>query len=300
MEWLNYHHLLYFWTVAKHGSITAACRELRLRQPTVSTQLHALEESLGVKLLNRSGKSLVPTEQGMLVLRYAEQIFNTGRELLDVIKDRKPSGTVHLVVGVADVLPKQVAYKLLEPIYEMKDPHHIFCQENSPEILLADLALHKLDLVLSDAPVPNNINIKAYSHLLGESGVALYGQPALLESLRKSKKTSLTSAPLLLPTNNTSLRRHVDQWLAEHDEHPTIVGEFDDSALLKIFGQAGKGLFPAPTVIEKEIKLQYGVERYCELDGIKERFYVISVARQIRHPSVLAICKGALHSLELR
>jgi LysR family transcriptional activator of nhaA len=293
MEWLNYHHLLYFWTVARHGSITSACRELKLRQPTISSQLKTFEDNLGVRLFKREGKKLVPTEQGNLVLRYAEQIFNTGRELVEVVKERSSASKIQLVVGIADVLPKRVAYKLIEPIFALKETHHLTCIENSPEQLLADLALHKLDVVLSDAPVPTHINIKAYSHLLGESSIALFASKNLLPATEFQHLTDLNNRPLLLPTPNTMLRRAIDQWLDERELRPTIVGEFDDSALLEIFGQSGKGIFPAPTVLETEIKQRYNVDKLCEIEGVKERFYALSLARQIRHPSVLAICNAA-------
>lgn len=293
MEWLNYHHLLYFWTVAREGSVTKASEILGLAQPTVSGQLKALEESLDEKLFARSGRRLVLTDVGRVVYRYADEIFSLGRELQSTLKDRPTGRPVRFSVGVADVVPKLVAYRLLLPALTLPEPVHVVCREDKPERLLAELGVHSLDLVLSDAPVSPGVSVKAYSHLLGETPVAFFGNEALAASYRRGFPASLQGAPLLMPTENTTLRRSLDQWLEQQQIRPHVVGEFEDSALLKVFGQAGKGLFPAPAVIEDEVLEQYGVKLVGRVESVKERFYAISVERRIKHPAVLAISEAA-------
>jgi LysR family transcriptional activator of nhaA len=297
MEWLNYHHLLYFWVVAREGSVTRASEQLGLAQPTVSGQLKALEDSLGEKLFARVGRRLVLTDVGRVVYRYAEEIFSLGRELQDTLKDRPTGRPVRLTVGVADAVPKLVAYRLLLPALSLPEPVHVTCREDRPERLLAELGVHALDLVLSDAPVAPGIMVKAYSHLLGETEVAFFGTEPLAAAHRRGFPHSLDGAPLLLPTENTSLRRSIEQWLDHERIRPRIVGEFEDSALLKVFGQAGKGLFPAPAVIEAEVRGQYDVRLVGRVPGVKERFYAISAERRLKNPAVVAICEAARQKL---
>lgn len=293
MEWLNYHHLFYFWTVAREGSIAKACEKLRLAQPTISGQLRMLEEDLGAKLFKRAGRGLVLTEVGHLVNRYAEEIFSLGREIKEVVKGGQPERSPRLVVGVTEVLPKLVAYRLLEPALQGADPIQLICWEGKLEILLAELAIHKLDIVLADAPMPPMLGIRAYSHLLVESGVSIMAPPHTAPKYRRRFPQSLKGAPFLLPTDNTVLRRSLEHWFATHDIHPKVVGEFEDSALLKAFGQAGCGIFAIPTLIVAEVQRQYRVQLIGHVPTIRERFYAISIERRIKHPAVRAISEAA-------
>lgn len=297
MEWLNYHHLLYFWLVAREGSLARASAELRLAQSTISGQIRALERSLGEKLFSRSGRKLVLTEMGRVVYRYADEIFTLGRELGDAVRGRPLKRPMSLMVGVADVVPKLVAQRLLEPALKLPEPVHLVCREDKPEPLLADLAVHNLDIVISDSPVNPSIRVRAFNHLLGECGVLLFGTPKLAASYRRGFPKSLNGAPLILPTENTTLRRSLDQWFALRDIHPRVVGEFEDSALLNVFGQAGMGLFPVSSVIANETRRQYQVRAVGKLDDVRERFYAISVDRKLKHPAVIAISQEARQKL---
>jgi LysR family transcriptional activator of nhaA len=298
VEWLNYHHLLYFWTVAREGSIARACERLHLAQPTISAQIRALEKSLGEPLFERSGRRLVLTEVGRLVYRYADEIFTLGRELRDTIKGRPVGGRpLRLRVGVADALPKQVAYRLLEPALRLDEPLQIICFEGKPDSLLADLALHALDIVLSDTPLGPGAKVRAFSHQLGECGVTVMGTPAVIQRLQGEFPASLNDAPMLLPTDNTTLRRSLEQWFDGLGLRPRIVAEFEDTALLKVFGQAGLGLFVIPSVVEAEVRQQYQVEVVGRTEAIRERFYAISIERKLKHPAVLAISEVARREL---
>ncbi|MGD9763185.1 MAG: transcriptional activator NhaR [Candidatus Binatia bacterium] len=293
MEWLNYHHLLYFWTVARTGSVSAASAELRLAQPTISGQLRLLEDTLGEKLFHRMGRRLELTEMGRVVYRYADEIFSLGRELQDVVRGRPTGRPVRLAVGVADQVPKLIAYRLIEPALKLPEPVRIVCREDKPERLLTELAVHELDVVLTDAPVPASVKVKAFSHLLGECGVSIFGAQALAAAHRRNFPRSLDGAPCLLPTENTSLRRALDQWFHAQGIRPDVISEFEDSALLAAFGERGVGLFPAPTAIEQEIKDQYGLTLIGRIDQVRERFYAISAERRLTHPAVLAISHAA-------
>jgi len=297
MEWLNYHHLLYFWTVVREGSASAASRKLRVAQPTVSEQLKTLEEMLGLELFSRSGGKLVLTEDGAHVYRYADEIFTLGQELQDSLSGRPAQRTPRLMVGITDSVPKLVASRLLEPVLRLKDEVRIICHENTQERLLAELAVHALDVVVADAPVASDSGVRAYSHLLGDSGVTLFAPREQAERLRRHFPKSLQGVSLLLPTENNSLRRALMQWLADADIQPRIRGEFQDSALLKAFGQLGAGVFPGPTLIEQEIQRQYGVEVVGRVDEVRERFYAITVERRLHHPAVQAIYRAAREEL---
>jgi len=297
MEWLNYHHLFYFWTIARVGSVTRASSELRLAQPTVSAQLRALESSLGADLFVRTGRTLRLTEAGEFVFRYADQIFSLGRELMDGVRAGTGSAPARLVVGVVDGLPKMVAYRLLEPALAGDQQIRLVCTQGPSERLLADLAVHAVDLVLTDAPVGHTIKVKAFNHLLGECGVTLFGSRQLAAAYRRGFPRSLDGAPLLLPSESTVLRRAMQQWLEENNIRPSVVHEIHDSALLKVLGQAGIGLFVAPTAVEGEVCRQCGVRVVGRIDTIRERFYAISTERKVRHPSVVAICEAARREL---
>jgi LysR family transcriptional activator of nhaA len=292
VDWLNYHHLYYFWTVARTGSIVRASRELRLSQPTISNQLKALERALGHKLFDRQGRALVLTDVGRTAMRYADDIFRTGRELSQALKGQPGEDRLRLVVGVADVIPKLVAERLLQSALTASRDLSLSCREGPLPQLLAALALHEIDVVLSDRPAPEDIKVKAFSHLLGECGITFLA-PARLAELKKSFPASLDGAPVLLPAAETALRRSLDEWFEAQGVRPAVAGEFDDSALLTAFGARGLGFFAAPSVIEKEICRQYDVDTVGRTEEIRERFYAISVERRLRHPAVVAIADAA-------
>ena len=289
MEWLNYHHLLYFWTVVKEGSVVRAAESLRLSQPTVSTQVRTLEQQLGVRLFTKEGRRLVPTEAGLQVFRYADEMFSIGREMLSTIKSGGGGRPVRFVVGVTDVLSKLIAYRLLSPALRLPDPVRILCREDRVERLLASLALHEVDLVLSDTPVPPHVRVQAYSHLLGQSSVTLFARPPLAGRLRKRFPAALTGAPLLWPGEGTVLRRQLDDWIQREGVRPKIVGEFDDSALMKAFGEHGAGAFAAPSILTSELRRHHGVVPVAVIPEVHERYYAISAERRIKHPAVVAI-----------
>ena len=297
MEWLNYHHLLYFWVVAKEGTIAAACKELNLAQPTISAQLRTLERSLGEKLFTRVGRNLALTETGRVVYRYADEIFSIGRELMDTLKGRPTDRPLRLTVGVADVLPKLVAYRLLEPALHLPEQVQLVCHEGSPSELLTRLAIYELDLVLCDSPIGPDVKVRAFNHLLGECGVTIFGTKDLATKYRRRFPKSLDGAPFIIPTANTALRRALEHWFDSEDLRLSVFGEFEDSALLKVFGQAGVGLFAAPTVIEKEVQRQYSVKVVGRLESVRERFYAITVEKKVKHPAVLAIADEARQKL---
>jgi LysR family transcriptional activator of nhaA len=297
LEWLNYHHLLYFWVVAREGSIARATRQLRLAQPTISGQIRTLEAQLGEKLFQRQGRRLVLTEVGRVAFRYADEIFGLGRELMDTVKGRPTGQPVRFSVGVADVVPKLIAHRLLEPALALPDRVRIVCLEDRTDRLLAELALHALDLVISDAPIGPHVNVRAFNHLLGECGVSFFAAPKRAAALRRRFPHSLDGAPMLVPSEGATLRRSLDQWLEAAGLRPRVVAEFDDSALLKAFAQAGHGVFAGASAIEGEICAQYGVRVVGRVDALRERFYAISVERKLKHPAVLAITEAARSAL---
>ncbi len=297
VQWLNYHHLLYFWTVARDGSVTRASEKLHLSQPTISNQLRSLERSLGEKLFSKTGRNLVLTETGRNVYRYADEIFSLGRDLMDSVRGRPTSRPARLLVGVVEALPKLIAYRLVEPALQLPEPVQVVCLEDKSERLLAELSLHALDVVLSDAPVPPGVEVRAFNHLLGECGVTIFGTPSLAPAHRRRFPRSLDGAPFLLPRHNSALRSALDQWFDSEGIRPLIRGEFDDSALLKAFGHAGVGLFAAPSAIEDPVRRQYGVQVVGRIDAVRERFYAISVERKLKHPAVVAISAAARQRL---
>ena len=293
MEWLNYHHLLYFWMVGREGSVARASEELRLAQPTISGQIRMLEEQLGEKLFRRSGRNLVLTDVGRLVFDYADQIFTLGRELLDAVKDRPTGRPRRFQVGVSDEVSKILAYRFLQPALTGPTPVHIVCREGPLDRLLADLATHALDLVLADTPISPTVKVKVYTHPLGDSAVSVYATPKLASAYRARFPQSLEGAPFLLPTESKTLRRSLEHWFDREGVRPQIVGEFDDSALLKTFAQAGTGLFAAPTVVEAEVIRQYSVSVVGRIDTVRERYYAFSVERRLKHPAVVAVSQVA-------
>lgn len=297
MEWLNYHHLLYFWTVAREGSVARACEQLHLAQPTISAQIRSLEESLGAKLFAREGRGLALTDTGRVVYRYADEIFSLGREMRDTLRGRPTGRALRLAVGVADVLPKLVAYRLLEPALRLPEAVQIVCTDGKPDELLGELARHKLDIVLSDAPLGPGAKVRAFNHQLGECGVSVLGSAALAKAHGGAFPESLDGARFLLPTEGTALRRSLDHWFDARGLRPVVAAEFEDSALLKAFGQAGAGLFVVPSVIEVEVCRQYQVEPLGRIEAVRERFYAISVERRLKHPAVVAISEAARREL---
>ena len=294
MDWLNYHHLLYFWTVVREGGVSAAARKLRLSQPTVSAQVKLLEDTLGEKLFERQGRRLMLTDVGRLVYRYADEIFGIGRELIETLKGRPSAGRpLPLSVGVANAVPKLIVHRLLEPAVSAAQPVHLVCREDSTEALLGELASHALDVVITDRPAPAHVHVKVFSHLLGESDISFFAAGPLVSKLRRGFPRSLDAAAMLLPTPSTALRRALDQWFETHGLHPTIVAEFDDSALMTAFGQAGNLAFPAPTAIAGEITRQYRARPIGRIKAVRERYYAISAERRLKHPGVLAITTAA-------
>ncbi|HEU5059616.1 MAG TPA: transcriptional activator NhaR [Kofleriaceae bacterium] len=293
MEWINYHHLRYFWLVAREGGLVPAGKLLRVSHPTLSAQIHALEDQLGEKLFTRVGRKLALTELGRVVYRYADEIFTLGREMIDAVKDRSTGRPLRLQVGVADVVPKLVVRRLLEPALHLAEPVRIVCHEGPLDRLLVDLAGHTLDIVISDAPVPSGSSVRAFNHLLGETEVSFFAVAELARRHRRGFPRSLDRAPMLLPLETLTLRRSLDQWFDRNGVAPEVVAEFADSALLKEFGADGLGIFAAPSAVAKEVRRQYGVERVGTTDGVRERFYAISVERRLKHPAVVAISAGA-------
>lgn len=293
MDWLNYHHLYYFWAVVRHGSLTAASSRLRLAPSTISAQLGKLEEALGGKLFNRVGRNLEPTDLGRLVFRYADEIFSIGREMVDTVRGQTLAGSLSLRVGVLNVLPKLIASKLLEPALKLAVQVRLICFEDKEEALLAELAVHNIDVVLSDSPIRSGLNVKAYSHLLGESGIVFFAAKKFTDTLSADFPQSLDGTPMLLPMELTALRGSLDQWFNSLGIKPVIAGEFDDSALIKVLGQEGHGVFVSPRVIESEVLRQYQVQVVGRTDAVKERYYAISIERIIKHPAVVAITDGA-------
>lgn len=293
MEWVNYHHLLYFWLVAREGSLARASAELRLAQSTVSKQVHQLEDMLGHALFTKSGRRLVLTESGRVVFHYADEIFGLGREMLDTLRDRPIGKPLRVTVGIADVVPKLVAERVLAPALAAAGPLRLICREGKPDRLLADLALHEFDVILTDAPADPGVKVRAFSHLLGESDIGFFGSRDLARKCRRGFPGSLAKAPLLLPTENTVLRRSLDQWLEGEGIRADVVCELEDSALLNVFGMRGVGVFPASMVVAKEVEAQYGVRFIGRVPAVSERLYAVTVERRIKHPAVVAICEAA-------
>lgn len=293
MEWLNYHHLLYFWTVAREGGVSRAATKLRLAQPTVSGQIRALEQSLGEKLFVRQGRTLALTEVGKVAFRYADEMFSIGQDLLNAVKGRPTGRPLCLNVGVAEVVPKLLAHKLLESALRMETPVRLVCWEGKTRTLLADLANHELDIVLSDTPVPPTVKVQAHSHLLAESSTVMFATPTLAHRMRGRFPASLSGMPMLLPTRNTTLRRALDDWFAARRLDPLIVGEFEDSATMKAFGQAGHGIFPGAAVMRGEIIRQYRVRMVGRMEDVRQRFYGHTVERRLRHPAIIAMSERA-------
>jgi len=286
---LNYQHLLYFWSVVRTGSLTRACDELALSAPTISAQLRTLEARLGEKLLTKSGRTLVPTEVGRLVYGYADEIFGLGRDLVDALEHRPTRRPLRFVVGVDDVVPKEIAHRLLKPTLGLGRPVRLVCREGTLERLVADLAAHEIDLVLSDSPVTPSLNVRAYSHKLGTCEESWMAAPALAKTLRRGFPGSLDGAPVLLPTDDTAIRRALDQWLDKQKVRPLLLAEFEDYGLLREFARASTGFAPVPAVLREQFRREYGFSHIGPAQGVEAQFFAISLERQIKHPAVTAI-----------
>jgi LysR family transcriptional activator of nhaA len=298
MEWLNYHHLLYFWTVAKEGSIAKASRELRLAHPTISAQIHRLEDVFGEKLFVRKGRNLELTDMGRVAYRYADEIFSLGRELTDTLKGKASGRPIQVVVGLSDALSKSIVHRILEPAFKMDEQVTVICREDrSTEDFLAELAVHALDVLLSDAPIGPGSAVRAFNHLLGECGTAFFAAPKLARTCRRSFPSSLDGLPFLMPGRNSTLRRGLEQWFEAQGIRPRVVGEMDDAALTKVLGEAGVGVFAAPDVVDEDTRERYKVVLAGEAKEIRQRFYAISVERKLKNPAVVAICERARDTL---
>lgn len=296
MRNLNYNHLYYFWVVAREGSIAKASEILFLTPQTVSGQIRILESHLGEKLFTKAGRNLMLTDFGHTLFQYAEDIFKLGSELLDLINGRTNTGQLIFRVGISDHIPKPIAYKIIEPALRTKRPTRIICHEGKIDDLVGELSIHKLDLVLAGNPVNPNLSVRVYNHLLGQSGVSFFASPGTSDQ-RRAFPDLLRGAPMLVPTTDSVMRRSLEKWFEEEDIHPKITGEFDDGALMMAFGQAGAGIFAAPSVIKNEIRRQYKVDILGSTDRISEDYYAITAERKLKHPLILAVHDAAQSQL---
>jgi LysR family transcriptional activator of nhaA len=290
---LNYQHLLYFWTVVRSGSIARACEELHLSAPAISAQLKTFEARLGEKLLVKSGRTLVPTEAGRIVYGYADEIFGLGRDLLSALAQRPTDRPLRLVAGIDDVFPKELACRLLDPALKIEQPVRLICREGTLERLVIALAAREVDVVLSDAPASPNLDVRAYNHALGQCGVLWMAPSAIARKLARGFPGSLNGARVLLPTDDTAIRRSLDQWLDRYDARPTVAGEFEDYALLREFARAGHGIAPVPEVLAARFHGRYGFAAVGRAEGVEAQFFAISLERKIRHPALAAIAENA-------
>ncbi len=295
---MNYKHLHYFMQVAKTGSVLGASERLHVTPQTISGQIQLLEDQLGSPLFSKSGRGLVLTEAGRLALGYAEDIFSLGAELEQAVREHPNNRpALEFRIGVADALPKPIAYRLVEPATRLEEPVRLVCREWKLDNLLAELALHRLDLVLSDAPIPPSVSVKAFSHQLGSSGLTFFAAPAMADRYRADFPGNLEGTPMLMPAQDSATGQKLQSWFQARALHPHIVGEFDDSALAMEFGRRGLGLFVAPTVLADDIAHQFGVAAIGPADGITVEYFAISVERRITHPCVVAITRSARQAL---
>lgn len=297
MSNLNFKHLRYFWMVGKTGSIARAAEQMHLTPQSISGQLSEFAETLGVELFRRSGRKLELTDTGRRILSYAETIFNTGDELLDIVRDQSLKTAVAFRVGCADSVSKLIACKLVEPALSLAEPLRLICREGRLASLLADLAVHRLDLIIADRPMPAHLSVKGYNHLLGESGLSVFATSGLAATLTGEFPACLDRAPLLLPGEDFAIHHKLLQWLANQRLRPRIVGEFDDSAMMKAFGQSGAGAFFAPTVIARQVCEQHAVVELGLVPGLVEQVYAITTERRMSHPATLAISQMARREL---
>ena len=297
MRPLNFRHLHSFWAAAREGGVTAAAEALHVSQPAVSAQIKKLERSLGHELFDRSGRSVELTPEGRVVLDYADEIFRLGRELQETVHGRLEGRPLRLRVGVADTIPKLVALHLIEPAFGLSDPVRLLVREDRTDRLLAQLATHDLDLVLADMPIPPNVNVQAFNHVLGESAIEILAPPLMAHRLRDRFPESLDGEPFLMPTQGYTLRRSLEEWFDRHDVRPLVVAEIQDSALIKAFAEDGAGAFAAPSIIADEIREKYAVEPLGRAEGVSERFFAITASRRLKHPAVVAISEDSKREL---
>lgn len=297
MRHLNYTHLLYFWTVAREGSIARASEVLHLTPQTISGQLKLLEQAVGEPLFERVGRGLALTDTGQVVNQYADEIFMLGAELTQRVKSSQALIPTTLNVGIVNSIPKLIALRVIEPALSMEDPVKVVCREGDLDRLLGELAVHRLDLVISDRPIPTGTNVKAYNHPLGESHISFFAHRSIARKYQKRFPQSLDGAPMLLPIQGSPLRRGLDDWFDSIDISPLIMAEFDDSALLKAFGEAAIGVYPAPAAIAEEVASMYHSVELGAVENIRESFYAISPERKLKHPAVLQITEHARATL---
>ena len=293
MEFLNYHHLRYFWTVAKEGGLTKAAAKLHVSQPTISAQIHELESVLGEKLFRRAGRNLALTDTGQQVLSYAEEIFSLGQDLVNAVKQRPTTRPLRLNLGVADALPKLVSYRIIEPIFRLPQPVQVCCSETNVSDMLLELAAYRLDIVLADEPASSGVTSRVFNHFLGESGVTLCAMPVLATRLRRGFPKSLNGAPALLPMQNSGLRRSLEKWFHAVGVRPRLVGEFYDPAFVNALAIHGLGFMTVPTVVVKEVVHRFGFRVIGQTDECQQQFYAITPERKLTHPAVAAITSGA-------
>lgn len=293
LQSLNFAHLLYFWTVARDGSISSACERLHVSQPTISMQIRKLEKTLGHRLFDRTGRSLVLTDVGRTVFEYADEMFSLGRELLGTLRGLPGKHTGRLHVGIPTFLPKLITYRLLEPVLQMSPPVQLVCHEAEFDELVSGLARHRFDVILTDTPLHAAAGNRCYSHALGECDIAFCGAASLARRYRHGFPNSLRDAPLLLPSGVTEMRRVLDRWFDQRSFDPRIVAEFDDSALMKEFGGGGSGLFPVPMAVLAEVERQYGVELVAQLTKVRVQYFVVTSQRKLTHPATQLIVQTA-------
>lgn len=296
---VNFKHLHYFWVAAKAGGVVRAGEQLHTTPQTLSGQIKLLEDRLGRRLFRKSGRNLELTDDGRVALRYADEIFGLGSELEAAMRERRSGGqqVLEFRVGIEDAVAKSVAYKLLEPALALAEPMRLICTEGHFDDLLAQLALHRMDLVIADEPLPRRLAVKAYNHALGSSSMSFFCAPALERRLHGPFPDCLNGTPMLIPGARSTVRSQFESWLTLHGLRPRVVAEFDDGALMKAFGREGRGVFISPTVVEQETCAQYGVQIIGRSDDLLEQFYAISVERRISHPGVAAITQAARGSL---
>lgn len=290
---LNFKHLHYFLAVAKYGGVNRAAERLHLTPQTLSGQIGQFEQRLGTSLFHREGRRMELSSTGKLALSYAEEIFHVSAELEALLRGGPRDPAIPFRVGIADVVPKSIAHQLLAPVLTLAEPIRLICREDRLERLLADLAIHRLDMVLADRPMPPGLDVKGYSHPLGECGVAFFATPDLAARLGKDFPACLDGAPMLVPGEDSALRAPLMRWLERRGLRPRVVAEFDDSALMKAFGQSGSGVFPAPAAMALEIEAHYGVVPLGQTDDMHERFFAISAERRLTHPAVVAVSDAA-------
>jgi LysR family transcriptional regulator, transcriptional activator of nhaA len=296
MSSLNYKHLRYFWMVARTGSIARAADQLHVTAQSISGQLTDFAESLGVELFRRSGRNLELTDTGRRILGYADTIFNSGDELMEAIRDEAVR-TTRFMVGCSDSVSKAIACRLVAPALSLPEPVRLVCREGRLSSLLGELAVHRLDLIITDRQMPTHLSVRGYNHLLGESALSVFGAPGLIATLKGKGAARLNHAPMLLPGEDFAIRARLLQWLESQQLRPRIVGEFDDSAMMKAFGQTGAGLFFAPDVLSDHICSQYQVRKLITVPTLVEQVYAITTERRLSHPATIAISQAARESL---